>query len=385
MTIADTETDFAPTGKNTSHRRTAECGANQLLANLRIIVVTPLFPPAVGGASEDFRLLTEAWETAGLIEGVVVLTERFKGSPRREQNKKIVVRRVLPPRDTRPRLHVADRALRSATTYLYLLVSIAWELRRRRSQVVLLHCRYGKRGFLKVLKFLGAKVVVCLSDLFTSPAGLADCDAVVCNSENVYKRALSQLPASCLVSFVPLPFEIPRSHPNQGSAAKAPVPYFLFVGNISRPKGVDALLEAFALFRRDRPNYHLILAGPISDPSLLSAATEGVTFLGEVDRKAATALMERAEAVVLPSRSEALPRVCLEAIALGAKVICPPCVPELWRWCPDWVLGAVTAQGILEKLEQTLNPSFSPRFDFEKHDPKLAGQRILEVCAAIIH
>jgi glycosyltransferase involved in cell wall biosynthesis len=380
--IAEREPDFAPSGNSKLDRRSPECGADQLLSKLRIIVVTSLYPPAVGGASEDFRLLAEAWKTVELIDRIIILTEQCKGSPAREHTENIVVRRVLPSRDTRPGLQVADRLLRSAATYCYLLVAIARELRRTRSQVVLIHGRYGKRGFLKALKLLGAKIVVCLSDLFTPPQDLADCDAVICNSESAYKRADSLLPASCRVAYVPLPFELSRPHTRQ--AAIIDLPYFLFVGNISQRKGVDALLEAFALFRKDHPAYRLLLAGPICDSSLLRGAHCGATFLGEVDRTTTMALMEQAEAVVLPSRSESLPRVCLEAIALGTKVICPPDVPELRRWCPEWTLDAVTPQAILEKLRQTLNLSFVPPFDFKQHDPTLVGRRIVEICAATL-
>jgi glycosyltransferase involved in cell wall biosynthesis len=374
--IAEKEFAYAQGG------RTPECDADHPVSKLRMIVVTSLFPPAVGGASEDFRLLTEAWKTVDSIDRVVILTERCEGIPAHEHSENIVVHRVLPSRDTSPQLHVGNRVLRSAGTYAYLLGAIAWELRRKRSQVVLVHGRYGKRTFLKGLKLLGAKIVVFLSDLFTPAQDLADCDAVICNSENVYERADSCLPTRCRVAYVPLPFKLSRTHTKQTSVTDGP--YFLFVGNISRQKGVDALLEAFALFRKDHLEYRLLLAGPVRDSSLLRGANCGATFLGEVDRTTTIALMEQAEAVVLPSRSESLPRVCLEAIALGTKVICPPDVPELRRWCPEWTLEAVTPQAVLEKLEQTLNLSFVPSFDFEQHDPNLVGQRIAEICAAIL-
>jgi glycosyltransferase involved in cell wall biosynthesis len=380
--IAEQRLDCAASGDSKLDCRTAESGTDYRLSKMRLIVVTSLFPPAIGGASEDFRLLTEAWKTVDSIERVVILTERCEGSPAYEHSENIIVHRVLPSRDTRPQLHVANRLCRSAVTYSYLLIAIAWELRRKQSQVVLVHGRYGKRGFLRALKLLGAKVVVCLSDLFAPAQDLADCDAVICNSESVYNRANSQLPTSCRVAYVPLPFTLSRTHTRQASVTH--VPYFLFVGNISRQKGVDALLEAFALFRRDHPDYRLLLAGPVRDSSLLRGANCGATFLGAVDRTTTIGLMEQAEAVVLPSRSESLPRVCLEAIALGTKVICPPDVPELRRWCPEWTLEAVTPQAVLEKLRQTLNLSIVPSFDFDQHDPKLVGRRIVEICAAIL-
>ena len=109
-----------------------------------------------------------------------------------------------------------------------------------------------------------------------------------------------------------------------------------------------------------------------------------MTFLGEVDHEAALSLIERAEALVLPSRSEGLPRVCLEAIALGTKVICPPGVPELQRACPDWIVPAVTVQDVLDKLGQAVRLPFRSSYDIESHDPRLVGRRILEICAGVL-
>ena len=349
----------------------------------RLIVVTSLFPPAVGGAAEDFRLLTEEWRRAEAVERIVILTERYPGSPAREQRDNIVVRRVLPPRDTRPALKTPNRLIRSVLTYSYLVMAIAWELHRSPSQVVLVHGRYGRKSFLRILRLMGAKTVVFLSDRFTPPERLADCHAVICNANNVYQEALRQLGSGGGVFYVPLPFVPPLAGERQSSGVRAAEPFFLFAGNVSLQKGVDVLLKAFASFHKEHPQYHLLLAGPVCDPSVLNHAGPGVTVLGAVDRKTTTELMMRAEAVVLPSRSEALPRVCLEAIALGRKVICPPGVSELRQWCPEWTLPAVSPKEVYQKLTQTLSPCFIPSFDFRKHDPKLAGEQILRICAAV--
>jgi hypothetical protein len=65
---------------------------------LRLLLLTGLFPPAVGGASELFRILTEVWEQEALVEQVVILTQRGrKDSPAHEIRGKTLVHRLLPP------------------------------------------------------------------------------------------------------------------------------------------------------------------------------------------------------------------------------------------------------------------------------------------------
>jgi glycosyltransferase involved in cell wall biosynthesis len=344
-----------------------------------MIVLTPLFPPAAGGASEDFRILTIAWSQLGIVEKILVVTERCGDSPQHERRGKIVLQRVLPARDNDPGLSARRRMVRSLITYLSLPVAIAWNLHQSGFDAVLVHGRYGKKPLLKLFKLLGLRVVVFLSDLFTPLAQLAECDAVICNSEAVFERAAAQLSAG-QVYHVPLPFELPPADEQSGTTDGEISSYFLFAGNISRAKGVDILLEAFALFHKDHPEHRVFLAGPVRDSSLLREANDCVTFLGELDRTAITALMQKAAAVVLPSRSESLPRVCLEALALGTKVICPPGVPELQRALPEWTLSEITIPELLNKLEQTLRPSRTLAFDFAKHDPKKAALRIAEVC-----
>jgi glycosyltransferase involved in cell wall biosynthesis len=350
----------------------------------RLVVVTSLFPPAVGGASEDFRLLAQAWQEAEAVESVIILTERREGSPTRQARGKAVVRRLLPA-TRRVKRHPGPFYIASRLwMYALLTAAAAWYLRRQKSRLVLVHARYGRKTFLRALKLLGARVVVLLSDHFRAPENLAGCDAVICVTDSVYERARSKLSGACQVHYVPLPLELPQARGRAVPPADANTPYFLFLGELSRWKGVDVLLEAFAAFRRDHPEYRLLLAGPVCDPTLPGTDCPGATFLGEVDHETALGLIERAEALVLPSRSEGLPRVCLEAIALGTKVICPPGVPELQRACPEWVLPGVTTQDVLEKLRQAAGSPFRPSFDFGIHEPQLVGKRILEVCAAVL-
>src|SRR5207248_10378856 len=135
-----------------------------------------------------------------------IITERYKSSPAHGSRGKIQIRRMLPTRDSEFKLGPLRRAVRSAITYLYLPVLIAWALRGSGWDVVLVHGRYAKKLLLKLFQVAGLRVVVFLSDLFTSTAQLGGCDAVICNSERVYQNAAENLSELCPIHYIPLAF-----------------------------------------------------------------------------------------------------------------------------------------------------------------------------------
>lgn len=351
---------------------------------LRLLVVTSLFPPAAGGAAQAFRALSEAWEQEEAVEQILILCERRADSPARENKGKTLVRRFLPARDSRPKPNLIQQAILAAATYVLITFVIAWYVHRRGWRLVVVHERFGRRSFLRALKFCGARVVVYVSGHLPPPKRFASCDAAICVTESVYDLAVQQLPRGFPTRYVPLAFTPPRALGRQSPTVEVNSPYFLFVGTIIREKGVDLLLEAFSAFYKEHPEYRLVLAGPIRDASLPAIAVSGATFLGPRDQDAVISLIQNAEALVLPSRSEGLPRVCLEAIALGTKVICPPGIPELARVCPEWILPAVTVRDVLEKLRWAVDSSFHVSYDFERHNPKFVGKQFLEVCRAVL-
>jgi glycosyltransferase involved in cell wall biosynthesis len=101
------------------------------------------------------------------------------------------------------------------------------------------------------------------------------------------------------------PLDIPRSG-------------VLFVGRLSREKGVDALIEASLRF-----DFPLRIAGSGSELGLLRGqAGPNVTFLGELSHEAVLDEMQRAAAVAVPSLwYEGFPMVVLEAFACATPVI----------------------------------------------------------------
>jgi len=110
-----------------------------------------------------------------------------------------------------------------------------------------------------------------------------------------------------------------------------------FVGVLDRHKGVDILMDAWAQVVREHPQARLLLAG---DGALRGAVDrrirEGgldsrVRLLGHQPRPRVKELLDRSRMLVLPSRSEGLGRVVLEAFARGRPVVATRVggIPEL--------------------------------------------------------
>ncbi len=103
--------------------------------------------------------------------------------------------------------------------------------------------------------------------------------------------------------------------------------YLVFLGNLELRKGVDVLLDAFAMVHSSMPSARLILIGQPSvgwgeistkHAKLLATAANHV---GTVDDDETASLLAGATAMVYPSRYEGFGMPPLEAMASGTRVI----------------------------------------------------------------
>ena len=106
-------------------------------------------------------------------------------------------------------------------------------------------------------------------------------------------------------------------------------PFLLFVGRLSKQKGLDLLLGAFAQVAARREDLSLVLAGP--DPDGLGAHLRAlsqqlgiqrrVVFTGLLTHEMKLAAFVDAELFVLPSYAENFGAVTTEALACGLPVV----------------------------------------------------------------
>jgi len=97
-----------------------------------------------------------------------------------------------------------------------------------------------------------------------------------------------------------------------------------FVGRLTRQKGVDVLLRAFARVERKNPAARLIITGDGPDRPMLEALTQSLglrhaVFLGW--RNDAANIMADVDLLAVPSRWEGFGLVTLEAMALAKPVV----------------------------------------------------------------
>lgn len=167
---------------------------------------------------------------------------------------------------------------------------------------------------------------------------------------------------------VPLPPSDASQSPLTASLARSARPLLGVIGRLSSEKGVDVFLHACDLLRRQGMSFSAFIAGEGPERDKLEALRDRlglavqVRFLGSIAD--VRALYDAMDLLVLPSRSEGLPNVLLEALAadrpvvgtrVGAvpDVINEPLVGALTD--PDSVDGLATA--IMAALKLRTDPS----------------------------
>lgn len=103
----------------------------------------------------------------------------------------------------------------------------------------------------------------------------------------------------------------------QADEAHRPV-RFVFLGRFERRKGVQELNEVLETW--DGPAMHFDFIGPI--PQGKRVAREWIAYHGQqTETEAIQSIMDKADVLVVPSHSEGMPNVIMEAMARGMAVV----------------------------------------------------------------
>ena len=136
----------------------------------------------------------------------------------------------------------------------------------------------------------------------------------------------------------------------------------LFVGSITKVKGIHYLIEAFAKIEKAFPHVRLLIVGGILDCNYykflkqLTASyglEDKVDFMPHLPQKDLAKLMSKSLVLVLPSVSEGLPRVLIESLAAGTPVIASNVggIPDV---VDDGVDGFLFEKGKIEELAEKI-------------------------------
>lgn len=294
---------------------------------ISVLLVTPKYPPYMGGAATDYYHLVESLR--GSIE-FTVLTSAHRGSPLLERMPGARVLRILPP------LFDRSAPLRFLLVPLTFMGALLASIKRRHDVI---HAHSTTSVGLGALIF-GAMTNQPLVKEFTDQ-GVRDVVVKIrrrsiylargqtvmdlLSAKGVPRESIHQVP-SLNVPIAKPAEPSPRAAANGGYKAKIEI---LFAGSLNcRVKGVDVLLEAFKRVAEEEEEVHLSLVGEGPDGERLRkiAQRDGlssrVSFLGNLSYEGVLEAISHCDLLVLPSRlGEAYPRVIVEAFQFKKPVI----------------------------------------------------------------
>ncbi len=178
-----------------------------------------------------------------------------------------------------------------------------------------------------------------------------------------------------LLAVLPNPVDREEIRAAEGEQAVWPGsgPNVLAVGRLSREKGFDLLLDAFALVSEQFPSAALKIVGAGSEEGALRSQSrklgveEAVGFPGYVERP--YAYFAEATVFVLSSRHEGMPNALIEAAAAGLPIVALPSsggVVDFLRGQPGaWLAPQTGAAALAETLLAALR-ALAPGERFER-------------------
>lgn len=161
-----------------------------------------------------------------------------------------------------------------------------------------------------------------------------------------------------------------------------------FIGRHDRQKGLDILLQAVEQLEPDHIHLHVVGKGILEAGRLGKAPIqENVTFHGWLSRKAIFNLLDRIDAVVMPSRWEAFGLVAIEAMRSGVAVIASDrgALPEIVRHGVEgYIFDLDDPQGLrsllpaldrteLRRMGEAARARFEAEFTAERMNLQLQG------------
>jgi glycosyltransferase involved in cell wall biosynthesis len=289
----------------------------------RVVLVTTHYPPDVGGAATYFSLLGHALSDQGTQ--VTVLTTNAPGYPTVSFDRQVVVWRRI------PRLGTAPDQLRK---WVQAAVTVGWlTVMWLRHQMDVVHSHGSKSvtvGAAIFSSLFRVPVVYDIQDFFSRPKviRLGTKPRYVATGGTIADRLVGLGIDRDRILVIP---SIPPDDARTKIARPEPSSQHcrcLFIGELHHAvKGSDILLEAFVRVHEVNPTAHLDVVGDGPEREVDEAFVrrhgleEAVTFKGILPPELVQEEIDRADILVLASRSEGMPRIILEAFARGVPVI----------------------------------------------------------------
>jgi poly(glycerol-phosphate) alpha-glucosyltransferase len=214
----------------------------------------------------------------------------------------------------------------------------------------------------------------------------ATCIHALCQSEAESVRAYGQKnPIAVIPNGIDLPCNLNTYEPPWDTSGQGGKKILLYLGRIHPKKGLSNLINAWSKIKKDSSDandWSLGIVGwgqgshedELKKQAELLGVQDSVLFLGPQFEEDKIACYQNASGFILPSFSEGLPMVVLEAWAYGLPVLMTPfCnVPEGFA-----TRSAIEIQPNVQSIEEELRNFFSLS-DLERHDIGLNGLSLVK-------
>lgn len=365
---------------------------------MNLLIVTPVYPPAIGGGAMYTQVLVNELLEQGLVNSVVVLTENHPDCPRGVQvlqAGRLHLVRLFPFR-----AGVASKDLLRYFKYGYqnlqflLIPLMAHHYKITHIFVHSYFQNYLSSIGLAVKLSSYTRKVKLIADIrdpklpVTKLHRLYQYDDIICCSEGIYKHLSQNALISRKLKVIPIPISVSTPTSEDVETCKARFglsskKYIFNANGISKEKGIELTIEVVKRLRAQGEAVVLVVAGKKRDwnSSYEEVVNTGLLkYVGVLPNKDVLALSKGATLVINLSSVEGMPRSSLEAIAVGARVVLPPSVPEFDRSCPEDV---AVSNCPIELASQALSilrqKHYHSNYDIGAHSPEKVIPKYLQL------
>lgn len=144
-----------------------------------------------------------------------------------------------------------------------------------------------------------------------------------------------------------LPLDLPARLPANAPVVPEGTPLFVCAGQLDPRKGVDLMIEAVAIYRRETGPCALWVIGDgperehLAELARVLGVEDAVGFLGSVDPGALKGALEVCDALVFPTLQDLVGRVVVEALTVGVPVVLSPMTGAAGTVVRDGVNGLI--------------------------------------------
>lgn len=308
---------------------------------------------------------------------VTVVAPLLKNSKNYEEIKKLKICRVGPIKP--PRSLESIIKSKDVIKVPKLLINMFWQAKKlvKKNSFDVLHAFFvvpsgllcallTKKHALKVISCLGTDIhtvsyLPLMSEVYRWI--FHKTDGVIYNTPEMGKRLLRL--GVKKMKYIPTPLNL-REFPINSKLPSSPI--FVFVGRLSKQKGIDVLLDSFLLVKKNLKKAKLKIIGDGPEASYIqnfikkNKIQDSIKFLGFQSRNEIVKALWNSYALLLPSFREGTPSVVLEAMSVGRPIVATK-VGDLKRiiksdvgiltntGCPDEF-----ARGTIEVFRRKFNP-----------------------------